>query len=65
MAKKNITVCTEAECLKDILWYIQGFKSSCEINNLTCFFDNEHLEALEEAIRVLQREPLTSLAKGD
>lgn len=55
MNKKDMTLCVEAENLKDILWYIRGMKDTAEKFGDIIPFGNEHIEALEEAIQVLQK----------
>lgn len=56
MTKINMTLCAEAENLKDILWYIIGIKDTAEKFGENSLFGKEHIEALEEAIEVLQNQ---------
>ena len=56
MTKLNMTLCVEAENLKDILWYIRGMKDTAEKFGDNIPFNEEHIEALLVAIQILQKE---------
>lgn len=50
---KTVELCLEAEALKDVLWYISGRIEEGNKNSMRCVFSNEHIDALELAIKLL------------
>ena len=54
--KKTITIDTDAEALKDIVWAIKGMNMIDKKDGTIPLFKNWHIEALENAIEKLQNE---------
>ena len=59
------TLCVEAETLKDILWYIKGSIHQSNVDVSDCPFNDEHIEALLTAIKVLNKEAKANTIKED
>lgn len=53
---KTVELCLEAESLKDVLWYISGRIEESNKNSMRCVFTDEHVDALELAIKLLLNE---------
>ena len=49
-------LCMEAETLKDVVWYLKGMIDNSKKEDVPCVFDNSHINALQEAINLLQLE---------
>ena len=49
-------LCMEAETLKDVVWYLKGMIDNSKKEGISCVFDNSHINALQEAINLLQLE---------
>ena len=54
--KKEITIDTDAEILKDILWEIKGMNFVVDDNRYHNLFDEKHEQALISAIYTLQQD---------
>lgn len=54
--KKTITINTDAEALKDIVWAIKGMNLVHGKDGTTPLFEYWHIGALENAIEILQNE---------
>lgn len=50
---REVTICEEAENLKDILWYIQGLNEQSTKDCTVPLFDEKHIQSLQVAIHYL------------